>query len=97
MKEKICLHIVLEFIENGSLQQTVRKFGSLPEILVGKYSLQVLKGLEYLHDKDIIHRDIKGANILITKQGYCKLADFGVATQIDRAEMDTVGTPYWSK
>lgn len=57
---------------------------------------QVLHGLLYLHEQGVIHRDIKGANILTTKEGLVKLADFGVATRATGLhESSVVGTPYW--
>lgn len=57
---------------------------------------QVLHGLLYLHDQGVIHRDIKGANILTTKDGMVKLADFGVATKATGLhESSVVGSPYW--
>ena len=56
---------------------------------------QVLQGLLYLHEQGVIHRDIKGANILTTKEGLVKLADFGVATKSNVSEYSVVGTPYW--
>lgn len=56
---------------------------------------QVLQGLLYLHEQGVIHRDIKGANILTTKDGLVKLADFGVATKSNVGESSVVGTPYW--
>lgn len=65
---------------------------------MGVYMTQVLQGLQYLHDQGVIHRDIKGANILTTKDGTVKLADFGVSTSTLAApdkEAQVVGTPYW--
>ncbi|RUS20588.1 hypothetical protein BC937DRAFT_94880 [Endogone sp. FLAS-F59071] len=73
------LNIVLEYCENGSLNSILRRFGQFPESLVAVYITQVLEGLRYLHDQGVVHRDIKGANILTTKEGHVKLADFGVA------------------
>jgi serine/threonine protein kinase len=66
------LYIILEFCENGSLHGVLKKFGRFPEQLVGLYILQVLQGLVYLHEQGVIHRDIKGSNILATKEGGIK-------------------------
>ncbi|KAK0564035.1 Protein kinase of the Mitotic Exit Network [Tilletia horrida] len=90
------LFIILEYCENGSLQYFCKRFGVLPEGLVGVYVAQVLEGLIYLHDQGVIHRDIKGANILTTKDGSVKLADFGVATRTGAmSDYAVVGSPYW--
>eukprot|EP00250_Pteridium_aquilinum_P022298 c25342_g1_i2 orf=635-4657(+) len=99
-KTKSHLHIILEYVENGSLASIIKpnKFGAFPESLVAVYISQVLEGLVYLHEQGVIHRDIKGANILTTKEGLVKLADFGVATKLTEADVNTdsvVGTPYW--
>ena len=59
----------------------VRK-SPLHEDVAKIYIKQVLNGLIFLHKKDVIHRDIKGANILLTKNGLVKLADFGVAVKL---------------
>lgn len=85
------------YCENGSLHSICRNFGKFPENLVALYMTQVLHGLLYLHEQGVIHRDIKGANILTTKEGLVKLADFGVATRKDTGlhESSVVGTPYW--
>ncbi|CAL5401678.1 unnamed protein product [Camellia sinensis] len=100
LKTKTHLHIILEYVENGSLANIIKpnKFGPFPESLVVVYIAQVLEGLVYLHEQGVIHRDIKGANILTTKEGLVKLADFGVATKLTEADVNThsvVGTPYW--
>ncbi|EED23675.1 serine-threonine kinase SepH [Talaromyces stipitatus ATCC 10500] len=90
------LNIILEYCENGSLHSIAKNFGRFPENLVALYMSQVLQGLLYLHDQGVIHRDIKGANILTTKQGLVKLADFGVASRTTGLhESSVVGTPYW--
>eukprot|EP00249_Psilotum_nudum_P025064 c29365_g2_i3 orf=721-5196(+) len=100
IKTKSHLYIILEYVENGSLANIIKpnKFGAFPESLVAVYIAQVLEGLVYLHEQGVIHRDIKGANILTTKEGLVKLADFGVATKLTEADVNThsvVGTPYW--
>ncbi|RDL38065.1 Cell division control protein-like protein 15 [Venustampulla echinocandica] len=88
----------LGYCENGSLHSICKSYGKFPENLVGVYMGQILLGLQYLHDQGVIHRDIKGANILTTKDGKVKLADFGVSTSTlagaDK-EAQVVGTPYW--
>ncbi|CAI5734313.1 unnamed protein product [Peronospora destructor] len=91
------LYIVLEYMENGSLAQFVKKFGSLSETLVAMYITQVLRGLAYLHEQGVLHRDVKGANILTTKEGLVKLADFGVAIRLSETQKanSVVGSPYW--
>ncbi|ETS63963.1 hypothetical protein PaG_02296 [Moesziomyces aphidis] len=95
-KTKDYLYIILEYCENGSLHHICKRFGKFPEGLVSVYISQVLQGLVYLHDQGVIHRDIKGANILTTKDGSVKLADFGVATKTGAmSEYAVVGSPYW--
>ncbi|KAK4841864.1 hypothetical protein QYF36_011715 [Acer negundo] len=73
-KTKSHLHIILEYVENGSLANIIKpnKFGPFPESLVAVYIAQVLEGLVYLHEQGVIHMDIKGANILTTKE-FCIL------------------------
>ncbi|KAJ8103505.1 kinase-like domain-containing protein [Lipomyces tetrasporus] len=94
VKTEDILYIILEYCENGSLTLISRDFGTIPEHLVAIYIAQVLQGLVYLHDQGVIHRDIKGANILTTKEGIVKLADFGVATRASD-DPQVVGTPNW--
>ena len=91
------LFFVLEFVENGSVTSIMKSFGSFPEVLARVYTEQVLAGLAYLHSCDIIHRDIKGCNILVAKDGTVKLADFGVSAKMSEQDkrFSVVGTPYW--
>jgi serine/threonine protein kinase len=91
------LNIVLEYIENGSLAGIIKKFNTFQEALVAFFTRQVLQGLKYLHHEGLVHRDIKGANLLTTKDGTVKLADFGVAMKLSESikSMSIVGTPYW--
>jgi serine/threonine protein kinase len=69
-KSRTHLYIILEFMENGALSAIIKpnRFGVFPETLVAVYIAQVLQGLQYLHDQGVVHRDIKGANILTTKE-----------------------------
>ncbi|XVE66044.1 hypothetical protein DITRI_Ditri08aG0049800 [Diplodiscus trichospermus] len=99
-REDDSLNILLEFVPGGSISSLLGKFGSFPESVVRMYTKQILLGLEYLHKNRIVHRDIKGANILVDNKGCIKLADFGASKKV--VELATVngaksmkGTPYW--
>ncbi|KAJ3347185.1 hypothetical protein HDU83_002345, partial [Entophlyctis luteolus] len=89
----------MEYCENGSLSNILHKFGTFPETLVSLYIGQVLDGLEYLHKQGVIHGDVKAANILSTKSGTVKLADFGIsaklATGLSERDKNIVGSPFW--
>eukprot|EP01099_Mayorella_cantabrigiensis_P000491 TRINITY_DN1228_c0_g3_i1.p1 TRINITY_DN1228_c0_g3~~TRINITY_DN1228_c0_g3_i1.p1 ORF type:complete len:212 (-),score=41.08 TRINITY_DN1228_c0_g3_i1:539-1138(-) len=91
------MYFILEFVEGGSLNGILKKFGLLSEPLVSLWMSQVLSALQYLHAKNIVHRDIKGANILINKDGMVKLTDFGSSTfEMKNKRMTVIGTPFWS-
>ncbi|EIW79378.1 hypothetical protein CONPUDRAFT_127468 [Coniophora puteana RWD-64-598 SS2] len=91
------LNIVLEYAESGSLGQTLKAFGKLNERLVASYVVKILEGLHYLHGCDVVHCDLKAANILTTKTGNIKLSDFGVSLNLRamEREKDVAGTPNW--
>ncbi|KAK2969449.1 hypothetical protein RJ640_011346, partial [Escallonia rubra] len=99
-REEESLNILLEFVPGGSISSLLGKFGSFPESVIRMYTKQLLLGLEYLHKNGIMHRDIKGANILVDNKGCIKLADFGASKKV--VELATMtgaksmkGTPYW--
>nr|XP_047124025.1 mitogen-activated protein kinase kinase kinase 3-like isoform X2 [Hydra vulgaris] len=94
------ISIKMEFMEGGSLHDKISNNGPLDESTASKISNQILDGLVYLHSKNIIHRDIKSANILLDLDGNCKLADFGVSKQIQTIRSyagckSTAGTSYY--
>lgn len=91
-REKEFLKIYMEYIEGGSLASLLKTFGSFQEPLVARYTRQLLSGLEYLHYHNVVHRDIKGANILVTRNGVVKLSDFGSAKRICSYEQSMIGT-----
>ena len=73
------LKIFFEYCECGSIAKMLSNYKSFNEKIIRKYTKEMLEGLEYLHAHSIIHRDIKGANILVDRNGICKLSDFGGA------------------
>ncbi|XP_044467441.1 mitogen-activated protein kinase kinase kinase ANP1-like isoform X2 [Mangifera indica] len=96
VREEESLNILLEFVSGGSISSLLGKFGPFPEAVVRTYTKQLLLGLEYLHKNGIMHRDIKGANILVDNKGCIKLADFGASKQATVSGAKSMkGTPYW--
>lgn len=93
------LNIFQEWVPGGSVAQMLKNFGSFPERVMQAYSRQILCGLCFLHEKGIIHRDIKGGNVLVHENGTVKLADFGASTKtsLDKTqETESIkGTPYF--
>ncbi|EGW33212.1 uncharacterized protein SPAPADRAFT_137293 [Spathaspora passalidarum NRRL Y-27907] len=76
------LNIFLEYVPGGSVQTMLNSYGPFEEPLIRNFIRQVLIGLNYLHGEDIIHRDIKGANILIDIKGTVKIGDFGISRKV---------------
>ncbi|XP_070812776.1 mitogen-activated protein kinase kinase kinase kinase 1-like, partial [Pituophis catenifer annectens] len=92
------LWICMEFCTGGSLQDIYQVTGPLSELQIAYICRETLQGLSYLHKQGKIHRDIKGANILLNDQGEVKLADFGISAQLSATfarRMSFIGTPYW--
>ncbi|XP_009998697.1 PREDICTED: mitogen-activated protein kinase kinase kinase 19 [Chaetura pelagica] len=98
------LSIFMEFVPGGSISSIINRFGPLPEAVLCKYTKQILQGVAYLHDNCVVHRDIKGNNVMLMPNGVVKLIDFGCARRLawvslsgTQSEMlkSMHGTPYW--
>ena len=93
------IDVLLEFVPGGSLKRILQRFHSLEVSIIRKYAKQLLKGLQYLHENNIIHRDLKSANVLISPSGILKLTDFGSSRKFDEIEdhwsKSLKGSPYW--
>ncbi|XP_001641110.3 mitogen-activated protein kinase kinase kinase kinase 3 isoform X2 [Nematostella vectensis] len=92
------LWIGMEYCGGGSIQDVYCVTGPCSETQISFVTVETLKGLAYLHEKSLMHRDIKGANILLTTNGEVKLADFGISARITetmKKRKSFIGTPYW--
>lgn len=95
------LNIFLEYVPGGSVSSMLNNYGPFEEPLIKNFTRQILIGLAYLHRKNIIHRDIKGANVLIDIKGCVKITDFGISKKLSplnkqqnkRASLQ--GSVYW--
>ncbi|OQS01686.1 mitogen-activated protein kinase kinase kinase [Achlya hypogyna] len=97
-RDNLHFYIFMEFVPNGSIASMLTQFGVFGVEMIKKFTRQILMGVEYLHSKGIIHRDIKGtpgsmrpsppigANVLVNEHGHAKLADFGCSKQVPSTE-----------
>ncbi|XP_016057202.1 PREDICTED: mitogen-activated protein kinase kinase kinase 2 isoform X3 [Miniopterus natalensis] len=95
------LSIFMEYMPGGSIKDQLKAYGALTEHVTRKYTRQILEGVHYLHSNMIVHRDIKGANILRDSTGNVKLGDFGASKRLQTICLSgtgmksVTGTPYW--
>uniref|UniRef100_A0A3Q3F592 Mitogen-activated protein kinase kinase kinase 2 n=1 Tax=Labrus bergylta TaxID=56723 RepID=A0A3Q3F592_9LABR len=95
------LSIFMEYMPGGSIKDQLKSYGALTENVTRRYTRQILEGVSYLHSNMIVHRDIKGANILRDSVGNVKLGDFGASRRLQTiclsgtGIMSVTGTPYW--
>eukprot|EP00980_Cylindrotheca_fusiformis_P026074 scaffold15305_cov126-Cylindrotheca_fusiformis.AAC.12 len=99
--DKENLYIFQEWVPGGSIASMLSRFGAFPLQVVKSYLSQTLAGLLYLHNNNIMHRDIKGSNILVNDEGVVKLADFGASKKMANLNSNLLmsltvrGTPYF--
>ncbi|CAI9116606.1 OLC1v1017799C1 [Oldenlandia corymbosa var. corymbosa] len=94
--DRFCIY--LEYVHPGSINKYVKEHcGAMTECVVRSFTRHIVSGLAYLHSKKTIHRDIKGANLLVDTQGVVKLADFGLAKHLTGCanDLSLKGSPHW--
>jgi mitogen-activated protein kinase kinase kinase len=79
-------NIFLEYVPGGSVAALLRNYGAFEEPLVRNFVRQILEGLHYVHERGIVHRDIKGANVLVDNKGGIKISDFGISKKLEDSE-----------
>ncbi|KAJ7169809.1 kinase-like domain-containing protein [Mycena filopes] len=92
------LNIFLEYVPGGTIASMVARHGKFNQEVTKYFASQILAGLEYLHSAGILHRDLKGDNILVETSGVCKISDFGISKRQDlkgQAFTNMKGTAFW--
>jgi len=100
--EKSVVNIFMELVPGGTIQKLLKTYGPFKEELFKNYTTQIMKGIEYIHSKNVVHRDIKGGNIMVMVDGVIKLIDFGCARHLNQSSNSKEkllktfkGTPHW--
>ena len=98
-QEDLSVDLITEYVPSGSMSMLLEKYKSFSEPVIRNYTKQLLEGLAYLHENEVIHRDLKSANILITENSTLKLTDFGCSRRFDSdsngQSRSFKGSPYW--
>ncbi|KAH7104288.1 Pkinase-domain-containing protein [Auriculariales sp. MPI-PUGE-AT-0066] len=94
-------NLFLEYVPGGSVGGVLRKMGKFSENVCRSFTVQILEGLEYLHSRQVLHRDLKGDNILVDQYGICKISDFGISKRtndiygLDASATNMQGSIFW--
>ncbi|KAK9478685.1 kinase-like domain-containing protein [Lipomyces japonicus] len=97
LRQPADLWVVMEYMEGGALTDIIERH-TLTEAQIATICLETCKGLQHLHHKNIIHRDIKSDNVLLDSAGHVKITDFGFCAKLTESKnkrATMVGTPYW--
>lgn len=89
----------MELADGGDMQDLLKKNKTegrtLPENQIWFYAEQIIRGVKCMHDRKIVHRDIKGLNVFLTKKKICKIGDFGISKPYESFLMTKMGTPLY--
>ena len=88
-------YLIMEYVEGLNLKNFVEKVGGLPAQNVGLFTMEVLAALEYAHNKEVLHLDIKPANIMLSDNNEIKLIDFGISSDSNKTNKEIMGSPYY--
>jgi NIMA (never in mitosis gene a)-related kinase len=94
------LCIVMRYCEGGDLSSKIKEYRgkSIPESLIMKWFVQIALALDFIHNRKVLHRDLKSQNVFLTKEGQIKLGDFGIARVLNRTvdfAQTSIGTPLY--
>jgi serine/threonine protein kinase len=96
--------VFMELIPGGTIEFLLKTYGPFEESLFKNFTHQILEGINYIHSRNVVHRDIKGKNIMLMGNGIIKLIDFGCAKRLKKNQSSNSikqllkslkGTPYW--
>ena len=89
-----CAWLMVEYLDGGSLQDLVDRGGTTDEALLARLAFQIARGLRYLHARGFVHRDVKPANMLLSRAGALKISDFGIARRLDGDARETMARTF---
>lgn len=88
-------YLIMEYVDGLNLKNFVEQVGGLPAQNVGLFCMEVLAALEYAHKKEVLHLDIKPANIMLSEKNEIKLIDFGISSDSKKSNKEIMGSPYY--
>lgn len=88
-------YLIMEYVEGINLKNFVEQMGGMPAQNVGLFAMELLAALEYAHNKQVLHLDIKPANIMLSNKNEIKLIDFGISSDSKKTSKEIMGSPYY--
>ena len=88
-------YLIMEYVDGLNLKNFVEQVGALPAQNVGLFCMELLAALEYAHKKEVLHLDIKPANIMLSEKNEIKLIDFGISSDSKKSNKEIMGSPYY--